>query len=113
LRNGPDQHNDGVQSTGGKGVTLRHDSISGASNACVQTGDEGAATQDLTVECNYLSGGGYALNIRGSGVTRPINTKVINNVFSRNSAYGPWTIDDLSPTVTGNTYEDGTPLTYP
>jgi len=113
LRNGPEQHNDGVQSTGGKAVTLRHDSISGASNACVQTGDEGAATQDLTVECNYLSGGGYALNIRGSGVTRPINTKVINNVFSRNSAYGPWTIDDLSPTVTGNTYEDGTPLTYP
>ena len=113
LRNGPEQHNDGVQSTGGKGVTLRHDSISGASNACVQTGDEGAATQDLTVECNYLSGGGYTLNIRGSGVTRPINTKVINNVFSRDSAYGPWTIDDLNPIVTGNTYEDGTPLTYP
>jgi len=113
LRNGPDQHNDGVQSTGGKGVTLRHNAISGASNACVQTGDEGAATEDLTVECNTLSGGGYALNIRGTGATRPTNTKVINNVFARDSEYGPWTIDDPSPIVTGNTYDDGTPLTYP
>jgi hypothetical protein len=113
LRNGPDQHNDGVQSTGGRGVTIRHNSISGASNACVQTGDEGAATEDLCVQCNYLSGGGYALNIRGTGATRPKNTKIIDNVFARDSAYGPWTIDDPSPTVTGNTYEDGTALTYP
>lgn len=113
LRNGPDQHNDGVQSTGGKGVTLRHNAISGASNACVQTGDESAATEDLTVECNWLSGGGYALNIRGTGATQPKNTKIIENVFARDSEYGPWTIDDPNPIVTGNTYEDGTPLTYP
>jgi hypothetical protein len=38
LSNGAGEHNDGVQSTGGKGVTIRHNSISGASNACVQTG---------------------------------------------------------------------------
>src|SRR5262249_40388696 len=38
LRNGPDQHNDGVQSTGGAGVTLRNNWISGGSNAAVQTG---------------------------------------------------------------------------
>ena len=58
LSNGQGEHNDGVQSTGGKGVTIRHNSISGASNACVQTGDENAATEDLTIECNWLSGGG-------------------------------------------------------
>lgn len=114
LRNGKDQHNDGVQSTGGKGVTLRHNAISGASNACVQTGDEGAATEDLTVECNWLSGGGYALNIRGTGATRPKNTKILRNRFGRDSAYGPWTLDDPSPTVTGNVYDDdGSPIAYP
>ena len=69
LRNGPDQHNDGMQSTGGKGVTLRNNWISGASNAAVQTGDEGAATEDLTLECNWFGGGGWTLNIRGSGAT--------------------------------------------
>lgn len=113
LRNGPDQHNDGVQSTGGKGVTLRNNAISGASNACVQTGDEGAATEDLLVECNWLEGGGYTLNIRGKNATRPKNTKILNNRFGRNSGYGPWTIDDPSPTVTGNVWDDdGTPIPY-
>jgi hypothetical protein len=114
LRNGPDQHNDGVQSTGGKGVTLRHNAISGASNACVQTGDEGAATEDLLLECNWLSGGGYTLNIRGNGATVPKNTRIINNRFGRDSGYGPWTLDDPNPTVTGNVYDDdNSPIPYP
>lgn len=112
LRNGPDQHNDGVQSTGGAGVTLRNNWISGASNAAVQTGDEGGATENLTIQCNWLGGGGYTLNIRGTGATTPKNTRIIDNVFARDAAYGPWTIDDLAPTVTGNAYEDGSPIDY-
>lgn len=110
LRNGPDQHNDGVQSTGGKGVTLRNNWITGASNAAVQTGDEGAATEDLTLECNWFGGGGYTLNIRGEGATVPKNTRIVNNVFARDHGYGPWTLDDPAPTIEGNTYEDGEPI---
>lgn len=110
LRNGPDQHNDGVQSTGGANVTLRNNWITGGSNAAVQTGDESAATENLTIECNWLGGGGYTLNIRGEGATVPVNTKIINNVFSRDHAYGPWTLDDPDPTISGNTYEDGEPI---
>ena len=114
LTNGPGQHNDGVQTTGGQGVTIRHTSISGASNAAVQAGDEGAATEDLTIECSALSGGGYTLNIRGSGATVPRNTRVVGNRFGRDSAYGPWTFDDPSPTVTGNVWDDdGTAIPYP
>jgi hypothetical protein len=114
LSNRSGEHNDGVESTGGTGVTIRHNNISGASNACVQTGDENAATEDLTVECNWLDGGGYALNIRGTGATVPKNTRIINNRFGRNSGYGPWTIDDPAPTVTGNVYDDtGEPIPYP
>lgn len=113
LSNGPSEHNDGVQSTGGKGVTIRHNSISGASNAAVQTGDLGGATEDLTIEDNLLSGGGWTLNIRGTGATRPTNTRVINNRFGRDAAYGPWAIDDPNPTITGNVYDDGSPISYP
>ena len=115
LSNGPSEHNDGVQSTGGKGVTIRHNDISGASNAAVQTGDEGGvATEDLTIQCNWLSGGGYTLNIRGTGDTRPVNTRVIDNRFGRDAVYGPWTLDDPSPTVTGNVWDDdGSPIPYP
>lgn len=110
LRNGPDQHNDGVQSTGGANVTLRNNWISGGSNAAVQTGDEGAATENLTIECNWLGGGGYTLNIRGEGATVPRGTKIVDNVFARDHGYGPWTLDDPNPIIAGNTYEDGAPI---
>jgi hypothetical protein len=113
LSNGDGEHNDGVQSTGGKGVTIRGNSISGASNACVQTGDEHAPTEDLTVECNWLSGGGYTLNIRGVGATRPRGTRIVNNRFARDYGYGPWTLDDPAPVVTGNVYDDtGAPIPF-
>jgi hypothetical protein len=115
LSNGPGEHNDGLQSTGGKGVTLRHNVVSGASNACVQTGDEGGVpTEDLTVECNWLGGGGYTLNIRGSGSTRPRGTRVIDNRFTGDWQYGPWALDDPDPTVSGNVIDStGEALTYP
>lgn len=114
LSNGEGEHNDDVQSTGGKGVTIVHSVLEGASNAAVQTGDEGAATEDLTLRCNWLSGGGYTLNIRGSGDTVPRNTQILDNRFGRDSAYGPWTLDDPNPTVTGNVWDDdGTPIPYP
>ncbi|MFS8070218.1 MAG: hypothetical protein ACMG6S_27965, partial [Byssovorax sp.] len=115
LSNGPGEHNDDVQSTGGKGVTIRHSVLEGASNAAVQTGDEGgASTEDLLIECSWLSGGGYTLNIRGDGPTAPRNTKVLNNRFGHDAAYGPWTFDDPSPTVTGNVYDaDNKPIPYP
>ena len=113
LGNYPEQHNDGVQSTGGRGVTIRHSDLSGASNAAVQTGDEGVATEDLLIECSWLSGGGYTLNIRGSGDTVPRNTRILNNRFARDSAYGPWTLDDPDPTVLGNVWDDdGEPIPY-
>ena len=113
LSNAPGEHNDAVQSTGGKGVTIRHSVLEGASNAAVQTGDLGGATEDLTIECSWLSGGGWTLNIRGSGATAPKNTKVINNRFGRDAGYGPWVIDDPNPTLTGNVYDDNNePIPY-
>ena len=114
LSNGPGEHNDCVQSTGGKGVTIQHSVLEGASNAAVQTGDEWAATEDLTIRCSWLYGGGYTLNIRGTGATKPKNTKVIDNRFGRDAQYGPWVIDDPAPTVTGNVYDDNNqPIPWP
>jgi len=109
LANGAGQHNDAVQSTGGKGVTIRHSVLQGASNAAVQTGDEDGRVEDLTITCSWLHGGGYTLNIRGNGATVPKNTKVTNNRFDRTAKYGPWTFDDPAPTVTGNVYDDKRP----
>lgn len=114
LSNGPDEHNDGVQSTGGAGVTIRHSDLSGASNAAVQTGDEGAATENLLIECSWLFGGGYTLNIRGTGDTVPVNTQILNNRFGRDAGYGPGTLDDPNPIVEGNVYDDDDePIPHP
>jgi len=115
LSNGVGEHNDCVQSTGGKGVVMRHNNFSGGSNSAVQTGDEsGSATEDMIIDCNWLDGGGYTLNIRGTGATAPKGTVVTNNRFGRSSQYGPWTFDDPAPMVTGNVWDDdGTPIPYP
>lgn len=110
LGNYPDQHNDGVQSTVGQGVRIRHNRLEGASNACVQSGDENGTTNDLVIECNWLSGGGYSLNLRGKNIT---GVKVLRNRFKGDWGYGPWTIDDPKPTVTGNVKDaDGSPIPY-
>jgi hypothetical protein len=114
LSNGPGEH--GVQSTGGEGVQIVHNDISGASNSNVQTGSEGMApTTDLLVQCNWLDGGGYTLNIRGDPQYLPTGTKVIDNRFNRkDNGYGPWTFDDPHPTVTGNVWDDnGEAIPYP
>ena len=111
LGNYPDQHNDGVQSTHGLNVHIRHNRIEGASNACVQTGDESGQTTDLVIECNWLSGGGYSLNLRGD---MPTGTQVLRNRFTGDWGYGPWTFDDPDPTVVGNVLDsDGSPIEYP
>lgn len=111
LGNYPDQHNDGVQSTHGLNVHIRHNRIEGASNACVQTGDESGQTTDLVIECNWLSGGGYSLNLRGES---PTGTRVLRNRFTGDWGYGPWTFDDPNPTVIGNVLDgDGSPIEYP
>jgi hypothetical protein len=31
---------------------------------------------------------------------------VIDNRFGRDSGYGPWVIDEPSPTIRGNVYDD-------
>lgn len=114
LSNGDGEHNDAVQSTGGANVTIRYSRLEGASNAAVQTGDNGGATEDLTIDCNWLSGGGYTLNIRGTPPTEPKRTVITNNRFARDSGYGPITIDDLMPTFTGNVWDDdGSPVEGP
>lgn len=111
LGNYPDQHNDGVQSTHGLNVHIRHNTLEGASNACVQTGDESGQTTDLVIECNWLSGGGYSLNLRGQN---PTGTQVLRNRFTGDWGYGPWTFDDPNPTVMGNVLDsDGSPIDYP
>ena len=81
--------------------------IGGASNAAVQTGDEDAATEDLTIECNWLDGGGYTLNIRGDGATVPKNTRRQGQPLRSRLRLRPVDHRRSEPNVvTGNVYDD-------
>jgi hypothetical protein len=102
-------HNDGIQTTGGSNVTIRHTtcklSTTNGANACMQIGNEHGANSNWLITDNLLDGGGWTINA-GNGNT---NMTVTNNRFTRNAGYGPGTIP--GSTSSGNYYDDnGAPI---
>lgn len=99
-----DTHNDGVQTTGGSNVTLRHNTfklstVAGV-NACVQMGNEWGSNDNWLVTDNLFDGGGWIINASPAGSNRTFSY----NRFTRNSAYG---VGDVANSVwTGNYYDD-------
>jgi hypothetical protein len=109
-------HNDGVQSFDGvSGVTLRHNNIDMST-----TYDGNSALQDsasnVTVDNNWLDGGGCTLNFADHGHSLPALV-VTNNRFGRHSAYQcPILLSNLLSLAqnTGNVWVDtGTPIPAP
>lgn len=99
-----DTHNDGVQTTGGSGVTIQHTTIklstTNNANAAIQIGTESGANSNWLVNNCLLDGGGWTINA-GSGNS---NMTFTNNRFTKNYGYG---IGDVpGATWTGNYYDD-------
>lgn len=102
-----DSHNDGVQTTGGSNVTVRHSTfdLRGISAEIMQLGTEWDANSDWLVENNLLAGGGWVFN--GGPVS---NMTIRNNRFAGTRAYGINEVDGA--TFSGNYYDsDGLPAT--
>ncbi|QQR52679.1 right-handed parallel beta-helix repeat-containing protein [bacterium] len=105
LSVGNDTHNDGIQTTGGNNVTIRHTtcklSTTNGANACIQMGNEsGQGISNWLVENNLFDGGGWTINagqVASSTVFR-------NNRFTRNAGYGPVSISGA--TWQGNYFDD-------
>ena len=109
-------HNDGVQAFDGvSGVTLRHNTIDMST-----TKDANAALQDsasnVTVDNNWLDGGGCTLNFADHGHSLPALV-VTNNRFGRHSAFQcPILLSNLLSLAqnSGNVWVDtGTPIPAP
>ncbi len=101
LGNYPEQHNDSLQSTGGRGIIIRGNFLDAAdSSTAFQMGGE--PSHDTLIEGNWLSGGGWTLNLSG-----PIgeNLRINNNRFARNAAYGPASVEGPF-TQSGNVWDD-------
>jgi hypothetical protein len=100
IRLGPNQHgahNDGIQSGGGRGLLIRHNTIlnPNGQTSAIALFEEFGPQVDVRVEDNLLAGGGYTI-YAGSGKKRPSAVRVVGNVFSRRffrtgGSYGPAT----------------------
>ena len=113
---GGSTHNDGVQAFDGvNGITLRHNTIDLSTSK-----DPNAALQDsasnVTVDDNWLDGGGCILNFADHGHSLP-GLSVTNNRFGRHSAYQcPILLSNLLSLAhnSGNVWADtGTPIPAP
>lgn len=91
---GPDDHADGVQSTGGGRVTLRRNFIDirdhgqghgGDPNSAVQVGTEWASNSDWTIKGNWFYGGGWIVHVDAGQGGR---NKIVKNRFGE-AGYGP------------------------
>lgn len=104
---GPDTHNDGVQTTGGSNVTLRHNTFKlGAPagvSAVVQVGTEWGTNSDWVIENNLIDGGGWSINASDDPADSS-NFQIINNRFTRRAAYGPGGVGGA--TWSGNIWDD-------
>lgn len=104
---GPDTHNDGVQTTGGSDVTLRHNTFklgnqSGVS-AVVQVGNEWGTNSNWLIEDNLIDGGGWSINASNNPAMNP-NFRILNNRFTRRAGYGPGNVG--GNVWSGNIYDD-------
>ncbi|MEV0562036.1 hypothetical protein [Dactylosporangium sp. NPDC050588] len=114
-------HQDILQTTGGTGMIVRHNTLEAFNpatndpfNAGFQLGSETAPKlSDLLVENNLFSGGNYTVNLRPDTKTEKVVFR--NNVFVQNSRYGAASNEDL-PGVTWeatNVFLDGgKPVTH-
>ncbi|MEV4536407.1 hypothetical protein AB0J82_21710 [Asanoa sp. NPDC049518] len=87
-------HNDALQTTGGRGIVVKHNRLDlydkatrDPFNACLMVGSTTAPlVRDLVVEDNYCNGGNYSVGIRDDLKAEAVTFR--RNVFGRDFRYG-------------------------
>ncbi len=92
-------HDDGVQVTGGKNVTVTGNNIEDGHNSAIMIG-QGTTTGNVKVAGNWLSDGGCAINVSQAGTGTPIlGMSITSNRFGpgRYSTSCPMRLPSASP----------------
>jgi hypothetical protein len=104
-------HADCVQTLGGADqLLIEGNAFYSRDTSDVLLGQEFGDAKNVVIDRNYFGSGGnpdpaYLLYLSGT------NTKVTNNVFTRDYTYGHCTLNTTNPVVwEGNTWEDGEPV---
>ena len=101
-------HADGVQMVSGSNGTLRYNTFEMPANTTgfensqvILLKTDSGAIDDITIDNNWINGGGYSVQVRGT----PTDITITNNRFGRD--YNYWVIiADVDITWSGNTWED-------
>ena len=101
-------HDDGVQVTGGKNITISGNTIETAHNSAIMIG-QGTTTGNISITGNWLSGGGCTVNVTQAGTGTPIQGMVISNNKFGPGIYGtacPMRLPSASPISLSNNVWD-------
>jgi hypothetical protein len=109
----PESHADGVQMVSGSNVTIRgnnfvmHDQPGYSNSQVVIVQTNNGPVNNVTVENNWINGGGYSVQFRdkNTGYGAPTNITIRNNRFGDDYQFGPWSLDG-NPMVCGNVWDD-------
>jgi hypothetical protein len=118
-----DEHMNGIQSSGGGNLQIRHNTIFNRypfTDAVMLAVDpHGSKQQNVLVQDNLMAGGGYTIygGSTGSGCTVPCSTsdiRIVDNRFSRlyfpsSGYYGPvaaYNSEDPGNQLSGNVWDD-------
>ena len=106
-------HNDNVQMVGGHNVTLRYNTLTGASNAAFMIKPDRNTITDVTLDHNWAGNGGCTFNIDNASQTTMTGIAVTNNTVYRTSTFNCGIIisKPITATLTNNTWAGTTTTT--
>jgi hypothetical protein len=107
LAVGGGSHNDGIQSTGGRGIVIRHNRIDHPrqQTSCILLGADLGDISGALVTGNLLNGGNYTVYAGADRGHRASHIQLVGNRFGRDFVFGPTSLDP-GVTATGNVFDD-------
>ncbi len=113
-----DAHFDGIACHGGdggaSGIVISDNFVWSHDTSCIFIKNNFGPIDDVSIHHNYLTGNpSYNIYVDGRSTGGPItNVTITDNVIDVDMVtYGPFSIDDASPTVSGNVDPNGDPVT--
>lgn len=106
-----DPHTDGIQVVGGSNIIIERNFIditpSATANviSCVLVKCDDAAIDNVTIQNNYVNGGGRTITVNTGAQGSPTNVSVLNNWMGEDFSFGLWNITGgLTVTRTNNVW---------
>ena len=110
MAGGPNSHFDGIENNGASNVQIIHNTIINDydQTSAVMLNNEFGSLRNITIDDNYLVGGGYTVYLdgrKGGGAVDDASIRITNNQIVEGH-WGPFAFYDDHPVQTGNVVND-------